>query len=87
MTVILSPTDDIQSIVAVGSVRIMQGDREARCRKAIFLVTKHEVILTGDAVIRRGRDRVKGNIITIWTDSDRMVSEPGHLVLHPGDGA
>ena len=83
MTVMLSPTDELESVVAVGHVRIRQPGSWARCRKAIFLVDKNEVILTGDAVIQRGKDRVEGKVIQIWTDSGRMISEPGHLILKP----
>ena len=85
MTVMLSPTDELESVVAVGHVRIRQPGSWARCRKAIFLVDKNEVILTGDAMIQRGKDRVEGKVIHIWTDSGRMVSEPGHLILKPKD--
>ncbi|MBL7076942.1 MAG: LptA/OstA family protein [Kiritimatiellae bacterium] len=85
MTVILTPRDEIESVTAIGRVRIIQPDRKARCRKAIFLMDKNEVILTGDAVIEQGQDRVEGRVIHIWTDSDRMVSEPGHLVIFSKD--
>jgi lipopolysaccharide transport protein LptA len=85
MTVLLSPTDELESVVAVGHVRIRQPGSWARCRKAIFLVDQNEVILTGDAVIQSGKDRVEGNVIQIWTDSGRIVSEPGHLILQPKD--
>lgn len=81
MTVILTPANEIESVTAIGRVAILQPGRKAFCRKAIFLVDKNEVILTGEAVIHQGRDRVAGEVIHIWTDSDRMVSEPGHLVV------
>jgi len=87
MTVILTPEDDIESATAIGRVRIFQPGRKARCRKAIFLVDQNEVILTGDAVIEQGRDRIEGRVIHIWTDTDHMVSEPGHLVVFSEDAA
>lgn len=85
MTVILTPSDEIESVTAIGRVRIIQPGRKARCRKAIFLVDRNEVILTGDAVVEQGQDRVEGRLIHIWTDSERMVSEPGHLVIFSKD--
>jgi lipopolysaccharide transport protein LptA len=85
MTVIMTPEDEIESVTAIGRVIIKQPGRKARCRKAIFLVDKNEVILTGDAVVEQGKDRVEGRVIHIWTDSDRMVSEPGRLVIFSKD--
>ncbi len=85
MTVIMTPEDEIESVTAIGRVFIVQPGRKARCRKAIFLVDRNEVVLTGDAVIEQEKDRVEGRVIHIWTDSDRMVSEPGHLVVFPKD--
>jgi lipopolysaccharide export system protein LptA len=87
MTVLFSPTEDIESVTAIGHVRIEQAGREATCGKAIFLLDRNEVVLTGDAVLKRGKDRVEGRIIQIWTDSNRMISEPGRLVAFPKDGA
>ncbi|NQU40460.1 MAG: hypothetical protein HQ523_10945 [Lentisphaerae bacterium] len=87
MTVILSTTDEVESITAVGNVRIAQGARRAHCRKAIFLVSQNEVILTGNAVIFSGSDEVHGKVITIWTDTNHMVCEPGRLILRTRDGA
>ncbi len=85
MTVIMTPEDEMESVTAIGRVRIIQPGRKARCRKAIFLVDRNEVILTGNAVIEQDKDRVEGRVIHIWTDSDRMVSEPGHLVVFSKD--
>ena len=87
MTVILTPESEIETVTAIGRVAIFQPERKAYCRKAIFLVDKNEVILTGKAVIHQGRDRVAGEVIHIWTDSDRMVSEPGHLVVFSDEQA
>ena len=41
-----------------------------------------EVILTGDAEVRRGRDIVSGDRITFWLDKERMTCEPGRLVIY-----
>ncbi|MDP6491162.1 MAG: LptA/OstA family protein [Kiritimatiellia bacterium] len=83
MTVIFAPNDEIESVTAIGRVVIIQPGRRADCRKAIFLMDRNEVILTGDAKVVQGNDRVEGRVIHIWTDTDRMVSEPGHLVVSP----
>ena len=83
LTVVMGADEDIESVTAVGNVRLTQGDRRARCRKAIYLAGKGELIMTGNAMLRRGRDTVKGNVIRIWVDQERMISEPGHLVLYP----
>jgi lipopolysaccharide transport protein LptA len=81
MTVIFAPNEEIESVTAIGRVVIIQPGRRADCRKAIFLMDRNEVILTGDAKVVQGNDRVEGRVIHIWTDTDRMVSEPGHLVV------
>lgn len=83
MTVILTPGNDIESVTAIGNVRIVQPGSHARCRKAIFLVQDNEILLTGDAEMVQGKDRVEGRVIHIWTDSNRVVSEPGRLVVFP----
>jgi hypothetical protein len=40
-------------------------------------------MLSGSPVLRRGRDVLKGDRITFWTDREVVVCEPGELILTP----
>lgn len=83
LTVIFEQGNNMRSVTATGNVRIWQGDRKATCRRAVFRSAANEVTLTGDATVTRGNDFLAGNIITFWTDSERLVSEPGYLQIVP----
>ncbi len=81
LTVIMNPDESIKSVTAVGNVHVVQGDRTARGDKVIYILAQGEVVITGHAQLQRGADLVKGNVITIWVGEDRMVCEPGTLIL------
>jgi lipopolysaccharide transport protein LptA len=72
----------VESVVAVGNVRMNYGGRNGSCRKAIYLAKEGQLILLGDAELKRGRDSVKGNRIVFWIAEDRMTCEPGILVVY-----
>jgi len=85
LVVIFDQANEIRSATALGNVRIRNEDRVATCGKAIYIKKNGEVILTVDPELKRGDDMVKGDKITFWLNEDRMVCEPGMLVIHSGD--
>lgn len=71
---------DIDTITALGSVRIVQGQRKATSEKAVYDRTARVLVLTGSPTVTQCGDRVSGNKITLYIDEDRAQVEGG------GDG-
>lgn len=73
-----SPTNRRQRIkeaVAEGSVEITSANGNATCKKAVFNEIKRTVILNGDAVLRDGENVVKGQVVTVFLDENRVTVE------------
>lgn len=87
LTVVFDNESSMKQAIAIGSVRLTQQDKIGTCQKAIFIAKTGEIMLVGDAQIKRGNDLVKGDKITFWINEDRMVCEPGNLVLTPTKSA
>jgi len=84
------PTDGsarVQEIVAVGSVRIDQGERFATGGRATFDQSKRTVVLTDDPVLHDGPNEVMGDRVVVFLDENRSVVEGGRkrvkAVLYP----
>jgi lipopolysaccharide export system protein LptA len=77
----------VQQIVAVGSVRIDQGERYATGGRATFDQTKRTAILTDDPVLHDGPNEVMGDRVVVYLDENRSVVEGGRkrvkAVLYP----
>ena len=86
LTVMFDETREIKSVTASGHVRLTNADRTAVCERAVYLAKTGEVVLTGNATVSRGRDSVSGSRITLWIDDERVLCEPGRLVVFPGAG-
>ncbi len=80
LTVVLQD-DAVRFITAVGKVKVVQNDRKASCKKAVYDVKLGMVLLTGQPTVSRGRDFLTGRKITFWADKDRVICEPGHLQM------
>lgn len=61
--------------VAKGDVNIRHGDRTAIARQAEYLVSEKKIVLTGEPVVTQKENRVTGNKIIIYPESDRMDVE------------
>lgn len=83
LTVVFDSESSMKQATAMGHVRLLQQDKIGTCQKAIFIAKTGEIMLVGDAQIKRGNDLVKGDKITFWINEDRMVCEPGNLILTP----
>ena len=84
LTVLFDKKNEVKSLSAVGNVKMTSEGRTGTCKKAIYLAKTGELLMTGDARLSRGRDTVSGKRITIWLNDDRMICEPGRLVIYPG---
>ena len=87
LNVIFDNDSNMKQAIAIGDVHLWQQDKVGTCQKAIFIAKTGEIMLVGDAQIKRGNDLVRGDKITFWINEDRMVCEPGNLVLTPTKGS
>lgn len=81
MTVIMSPSNTVQTIHAEGRIHATQGDRVAIARRADYDSREGKIVLTGDPKLQQGRDILKGDTITFWTDHRRVVCEPNAVMV------
>jgi len=65
----------IEQIIARGRVRLIQGDRTAEGEEAIFFNAERKIVLTGNPVIRRARDHISGERITVFLDKEVSIVE------------
>lgn len=83
------PDDGVlKSVVAEGKVRVSHGGREMTGDKAVFDGLKETITVSGNTVVREGRNSISGDRITIYINEDRSVVEntQGRVkaVLFPG---
>jgi lipopolysaccharide transport protein LptA len=83
LIVVFGVSNEVQSVTALDDVKIYNADREGSCERAVYKVPASEIMLSGSPVLRRGRDVLKGDRITFWTDREVVVCEPGELILTP----
>lgn len=65
----------LDKLVATGSVRIYQENKESSSDKAVYDRAARTVVLTGNPVVRQCTDTVRGDKITVYIDEDRVVVE------------
>jgi lipopolysaccharide export system protein LptA len=80
--------NEIREIVALGNVKIYQGDRVATGQKAVFLNEEQKIILTGEPRVWQGKDMVSGEKITVLLEEDKSLVESGpdrrvEVILYP----
>ena len=75
---------DPDRLEASGSVVVVQGDREARCETATYLRAKDSLVCQGQAELRDGNDRVRGQVIEFDLAAQIVTVTGGaELELHP----
>jgi lipopolysaccharide export system protein LptA len=67
----------LKEVVAEGNVEITSGDRRATGKKVVFNENSRTVVLSGDAVLREGRNQVRGERVTVFLDEKRSVVDGG----------
>ena len=78
LTVTYGKDNEINDMVAVGSVRIFQQEKVATAARAVYDRTSRKIVLTGQAEVVQCSDSVKGDKITVSLDDDNaMVQSDG----------
>jgi len=81
------PREGVSRVIAEGAVRIHQGDRVATGGRAAFDQKRRMVVLSEDAVLRDGPNRVTGDRVVVYLDEQRSVVQGGtgrvRAVLYP----
>jgi len=87
LNVIFDNESNIKQAVAVGNVHLCQQDKTGTCDRVVYVAKTGEVMMIGNARIKRGEDVIKGNKITFWLNDDRMECTPGSLEIISKKGA
>ncbi len=80
----------IEKLLAIGHVKITKGDRMATGKEAVYLKPAEKIILSGEAQVWDGRNRVRGDKITFFVNEDRSIVESSgsqkvEAVVYPED--
>ncbi len=68
---------EIKEIVAIGNVKISQGNRLATSERAVFYNQEQKIILTGQPKVWQGKDMLSGEKITVLLKEDKSFVESG----------
>jgi lipopolysaccharide export system protein LptA len=66
-------TNEIKKAVAIGNVKIVKQDRTATCQEALFENAKGEITLKGNVIVYQGRDKLSGDVIIYYVNTDKVV--------------
>ena len=66
-----------ERLVATGRVVVTQKDQEAHCDSATYLQAKQRIFCRGNAELRQGQDRVRGQEIEIRLDTEQLIVRGG----------
>lgn len=84
LTAVFEKDNNPKVIVAMGHVRIEQDDRRAVCERAVYEVKSGRLELTGNPVIRRGTEYLKGTTIVFWRNDNRVEGKDVQMVIDTG---
>jgi lipopolysaccharide export system protein LptA len=73
-------------LVATGEVALTQGEREARCNRAVYHRGARRVECSGEAELKDGDDRVRGEMIAFDLDAETVVVKGGTRLFFRPDG-
>lgn len=77
MLVFFANTNDVTRVDAVGHVNMQSQDRKATCGKAVYTRSNGAIVLTGDPVVSKGENVLRGQKITVWIGDSRVDVEGG----------
>jgi lipopolysaccharide export system protein LptA len=66
---------DLEKLEAQGHVNITQTNRVVTGENAVFYQDSQKIVMTGNAVMREGKNMVKGDKIVVFLSEDRGVVE------------
>jgi lipopolysaccharide export system protein LptA len=73
-------------LVATGEVALTQGEREARCNRAVYHRGTRRVECSGQAELKDGDDHVRGEMIAFDLDAETVVVTGGTRLFFRPDG-
>ncbi|MEI8172899.1 MAG: LptA/OstA family protein [Deltaproteobacteria bacterium] len=81
---------ELEKIEAKGRVTVIQKQRIVTGDDAVFFQDTQKIIMTGNAVMREGRNVIRGNKIIVFLDEDRGVVESDNkkrvkAIIYPDD--
>jgi lipopolysaccharide export system protein LptA len=79
-------SQQITSAKATGGVKITEKDRVATGDQAEYNAREGKLVLTGNAVVQRGLEVLRGTKITFWRGDNRIECERPTLILFPAKG-
>ena len=65
--------DQVERLEAVGGVRVLQLDRIATAEKAVFYQKEESLVLSGNAEVTQGRNKISGDEITLFLQENRTL--------------
>jgi len=83
--VFFDASNNVESVVATEAVKVTQENRVATCGRAVYTVESGAIVMTINPVLARGRDRLSGDEIKIFVNSEKVISSPGRAVFFPSD--
>lgn len=66
---------DLEKIEAKGHVTVTQGEKIVTGNDAVFFQDTQQIIMTGNAVMREGRNIIRGDRIVVFLNEDRGIVE------------
>ena len=77
MLIFFENTNEVARVDAVGHVHMTSLDRKATCGKAVYTRSNGAIVLTGDPVVSKGPNTLRGQKITVWIGDSRVDVEGG----------
>ena len=77
MLIFFENTNEVARVDAVGHVNMVSLDRKATCGKAVYTRSNGAIVLTGDPVVSKGPNTLRGQKITVWVGDNRVDVEGG----------
>jgi lipopolysaccharide export system protein LptA len=71
----IAGNSDLEKIEAKGNVVVTQKTRIATGDEAIYFQDSGQIIMTGNAMLRDGKNLIKGNKVIVFVNEDRGVVE------------
>ena len=65
----------LKKIIASGHVKIIKGNKVGTCKQATYYKRAAKLVLSGDAQVWEGSNRIRGTRITMYINEDRSVVE------------
>lgn len=71
----IEETGDLEKIEAKGNVIVTQQKKVATGDEAVYFQDSGQIIMTGNAMLRDGKNQIKGDKVIVYVNEDRGVVE------------